>query len=44
MGAMSRKDNLTEVCSACGTEEAMIQFSGGDLSEEEWPVLEFGPR
>ena len=38
MGALSRKDDVTEVCSACGTEEAMIQFGGGDLSNEEWPV------
>lgn len=38
MGAMSRRDNETEVCSACGTEEALIQFSGGSLADEEWPV------
>lgn len=39
MGAMSRKDNQTEVCSACGTEEALIQFSGGDLATEVWPIV-----
>lgn len=25
-GARSRADNATEVCSDCGTEEAMVQF------------------
>ena len=28
-GALSRTDNDTEVCSQCGTEEAMEQMSGG---------------
>jgi RNA polymerase subunit RPABC4/transcription elongation factor Spt4 len=27
-GAISRKDNKTEVCSACGTREAMEDFFG----------------
>lgn len=44
MGAISRRDNTTEVCSACGTEEAMIQFGGGDLSTEVWPLEKVGPR
>ena len=26
-GAISRKDNKTEICSACGTREAMEEFS-----------------
>ena len=26
MGAISRKDNKTEICSECGTEEAMFDF------------------
>lgn len=26
--ALSRKDNSTEICSACGTDEAMIDFIG----------------
>ena len=33
-GALSRFDNETEICSACGTEEAMILFArtrGGNL-------------
>lgn len=28
-GALSRVDNITEVCSACGVFEAMMQFSYG---------------
>jgi RNA polymerase subunit RPABC4/transcription elongation factor Spt4 len=27
-GAISRRDNLTEICSACGTEEALEDFFG----------------
>jgi hypothetical protein len=38
VGAKSRRDNTSEVCSKCGNEEAMIQFEGGDLSDEVWPV------
>lgn len=38
IGAMSRRDNKTEICSACGTEEAMIEFGGGDLLGEIWPI------
>jgi hypothetical protein len=26
MGAISRRDNLTEICSACGTMEALEDF------------------
>jgi hypothetical protein len=26
MGAISRKDNKTEICSACGTREALLPF------------------
>lgn len=37
-GATSRRDNATEVCSACGTAEALKQFAGEDLSLEQWPV------
>lgn len=29
--AISRYDNETEICSECGTDEAMIQFMGGEL-------------
>jgi ribosomal protein S27AE len=28
-GALSRYDNATEICSECGTQEAMIQFQKG---------------
>lgn len=42
MGAMSRVDNRTEICSACGTEEALQQFASQSASGatpiEEWPI------
>ncbi len=28
-GALSRVDNHTEICSQCGTDEAMIQYRNG---------------
>lgn len=31
--ATSRFDNKTEICSDCGTDEAMVQFSGGKLDD-----------
>ena len=34
-GALSRKDNATEVCSRCGTEEGLAQFVGQDP----WPTF-----
>lgn len=34
-GALSRKDNDTEVCSRCGTEEALLQFAHKDP----WPTF-----
>lgn len=27
-GAISRRDNITEICSACGTQEALEDFFG----------------
>lgn len=30
-GALSRADNETEICSNCGSEEAMEQFGNGKL-------------
>jgi len=27
-----------EICSICGIEEAFLQFSGADLSQEIWPI------
>ena len=42
MGAISRVDNETEICSACGTEEAMQQFTAKSADAatpvEDWPV------
>ena len=29
MGALSRKDNKTEICSSCGTKEAIEDYLGG---------------
>jgi hypothetical protein len=42
MGALSRADNHTYVCSACGTEEAMIQFSrdGFVYPPDTWPLTQ----
>jgi len=38
-GAISRTDNKTEICSACGTEEAMEDyFDDGVLPQSEWMV------
>lgn len=41
-GALSRTDNVTEVCSNCGTMEAMAQIGGVLESQADWP-LEGGP-
>lgn len=39
-GALSRADNKTEICSACGTDEALRAFYTGGLVVpiKEWPV------
>lgn len=38
-GALSRTDNATEVCSGCGTEEAIEQVFGRGLTPKEaWPL------
>ena len=39
-GALSRVDNVTEVCSACGTEEALEQFmhDGMMVPMSMWPI------
>lgn len=34
MGAISRKDNVTEICNACGTAEAMADYFTWDNSDE----------
>ena len=37
--ALSRFDNKTDICSNCGTDEAMRDFSGEALTgPEDWPV------
>lgn len=33
-GALSRVDNRTEICSDCGTEEAMEQWQTGKINAE----------
>jgi hypothetical protein len=33
MGALSRLDNKTEICSDCGTEEAMEDYRDGRVSD-----------
>lgn len=38
-GALSRVDNLTQICSQCGTEEAMEDvFGRGPTPFEDWPL------
>jgi hypothetical protein len=40
-GALSRVDNLTEICSDCGLQEALEDFFKGSLSPiSSWPVEE----
>ena len=35
-GALSRSDNKTEVCSECGTAEAMMDFMNVPYTQENW--------
>jgi hypothetical protein len=38
-GAVSRTDNKTEVCSQCGTDEAMEHFAlGAPRPQSQWPT------
>jgi hypothetical protein len=38
IGALSRTDNKTYICSSCGTDEAMENFTvGAPLPQTEWP-------
>lgn len=38
-GAIARADNKTEICSACGEDEALKDFfDGGCESVDKWPV------
>jgi hypothetical protein len=42
-GALSRTDNKTEVCRACGLEEAMLVFAFKELQPvSSWPVRREG--
>ena len=38
-GALSRTDNVTEVCSNCGTMEAIEQMGGVSQSQADWPLV-----
>jgi len=39
MGALSRTDNKTEICSDCGTEEAMQDFIDGFCTKQkDWMI------
>lgn len=35
-GAISRTDNVTEICSSCGTEEALQDAFGTGVSKRNW--------
>lgn len=37
-GALSRTDNATMICSACGTHEALLQAAGENIDQSTWPV------
>ena len=39
-GALSRADNKTEICSECGTAEALQDFlEGGCTKKEDWEII-----
>lgn len=38
-GAISRRDNKTEICSGCGTREAMEDFLGLETCKGCWSVV-----
>lgn len=38
-GAISRRDNKTEICSACGTKEAVEDFLGMETCPDCWSVI-----
>lgn len=41
-GALSRADNKTEICSECGSDEAMRQFAGYKLGgTDTWPIKKY---
>jgi hypothetical protein len=38
-GAISRRDNKTEICSACGSKEAIEDFLGMETCPDCWSVI-----
>jgi predicted RNA-binding Zn-ribbon protein involved in translation (DUF1610 family) len=38
-GAISRRDNKTEICSGCGTKEALEDFLGMETCPDCWSVI-----
>lgn len=38
-GAISRKDNMTEICSSCGTEEALADFFKSMTDDRKTEIL-----
>jgi RNA polymerase subunit RPABC4/transcription elongation factor Spt4 len=38
IGAMSRTDNKTEICSPCGTGEAIEDWTGGLTPQSRWLI------
>jgi hypothetical protein len=44
-GATSRTDNATEICSDCGTDEALRVFaSARAIPQTEWPITNRKPK
>jgi hypothetical protein len=45
VGAISRTDNTTEICSDCGTDEALRAFaSARAIPQTEWPITNRKPK
>lgn len=38
VGALSRTDNTTMICSECGLLEALDDFSGKQLTKDNWAI------
>lgn len=38
VGALSRTDNKTMICSSCGTHEALEDFTGTRTTQENWAI------
>lgn len=37
-GAISRLDNITEICSGCGQDEALEEYFNGKISDWRYPL------